>query len=443
MSNLFCFLIFCFVLQVDGVTPAVEKSNDTETDNVKFRCLHEAHSYLLSQSKLRPKKFRWSINDRLIYELSVLAEVVKVGAGEQQIKLDDDTQRVVYLFDQLVIRGENVGEISEVELSIGDFVQKELGGRREMKGDGVAFDLGMFQLPPKDIREVVQLRITSQSPVTINGISLKSSRGISKDYSSVKKHWFEFTAGRNSDLQRTFFLQVRSQDLAQLSSSLGQNSRIFNKLIRPQAMYASEDVNLNAILGDRRVSKLYELLKALDRDQAAKLAREMYVLQFAKFQEVLDRSIVPHYSRHALESKLFLCSEFCTTDEVAEQMKSWKSWHEANLDGRSNQFKYGAGPDFLFFANLKVNVVAKGRGYSIGQANTWLEGVIAPVTDPRSIPVALELSEKWLLTSDSTPNRQDGLARVPFMSYSGPFKNRKDQLRVLDMIDEAIKQESP
>ncbi len=138
-------------------------------------------------------------------------------------------------------------------------------------------------------------------------------------------------------------------------------------------------VPLRAILVDRRVAKLYQLLSEMPRDRAAPLISSVFqekLVEFKRDWEQVEQgnSIERRLGeprRHGLAATLFLCQEFCEEQEFEQHLRSWNDWYQSNRH-TSREFARRAGPDELMVINMYAIALAK-RGVSLSDINLHVQ----------------------------------------------------------------------
>jgi len=189
-------------------------------------------------------------------------------------------------------------------------------------------------------------------------------------------------------------------------------------------------VHINGIIEDRRVARLHELFSGLDAEVAASTAAEYFEQEFSSFQKLHETAdILPERYRHGLESKLFLCSEFCSREQLADLVERWYDWHELASLGKS--YKAGTRPNFLLVANLQLNSLASERGFTLRETNEWMAKQLAPVLPKNGLP---QLKLKPLMASHWTTNRQDILKLVPVFESMRALHSTEGQRLLLHVL---------
>ncbi len=451
MKNLLYLLaiIVTSVCNIQGQqTDAVLALNSSHME-IRIKC----HDLLFNQLKEKfPETFvRDEENPDIVREL-VGFEGKKVVSKkkEEEIRLSDDFSGVARLFDQVLVEGEHLDEMSGAHFLCGDKVFRYKRYGKTKKGlvfrmvpipiartkPGFSGGFGSKKLIAVENKVVMQkigFRFATKSHLIINKISFQSVNGIRADFEEQLKVWNSFPRGK-ADLNLAFYQKTMEYDnVEDLVLSLNENSKLLGRVVVPARMSSVEHINIWGVLADRRVAKLYELLSELDPKQAAEIAERNFELEMARYDATAaETDIIPLMSRHALEAQLFLGSEFCSEKKVIEMLDSWKSWHAERFDKRSFQFKAGAGPDFLFTANIYANLIAKRNNWSIEETNSWLGNTFAKVI-PAGEPLP-SISEHWLYASDWTPNKKDAIQLVPTFDATNPFFGRKRQETALQIL---------
>lgn len=400
-----------------------------------------AHEVLMDFRKKHSEKITMTPGDEDKVLEVIVSDSTAVTENNGKVDLIEEVSDFVKLFDYLVIRGTDLDKIKGAQLVF--------GGRswelRAVRGTDKAVLIRVLSKSKEAEKESeVSVVLNSKGKFFVEHVALRSAAGIDSDVAKMKDHWKFFDVGQ--DLQRSFYDETLDQNYRSLSDSLNQNSEIFNAFLLPARMRAMEQVNIAGILKDRRVSKMHEILSSLDPDVASELAAQGFGDGFADFVKVFSKSDTgPFFSRHAVEAKLFLCSEFCKPQELIQSIDAWNQWYEEEALGRSVQFA-SAKPDFLLLSNLQANSIAKARGFSNKEMNAWMaehvlpvsgnEGLVLNANNPR-VPkeMTFHLGEKPMMAFDSTPNQQDVSKWIPTIESSLPFfKDTKKQSRVLEVL---------
>lgn len=156
--------------------------------------------------------------------------------------------------------------------------------------------------------------------------------------------------------------------VARISESDGENFNLVTSSAMQPSFIGHPWVPLRAILVDRRVAKLYQLLAEMPHDRATTTVSDVYRQKLDDFKRDWEEMIekegnLPEPRRHGLAATLFLCLEFCREREFEQHLHSWISWYQANHH-RSPNFLRRAGPDELMVLNLYAITLAK-RGDSM------------------------------------------------------------------------------
>ena len=105
-------------------------------------------------------------------------------------------------------------------------------------------------------------------------------------------------------------------------------------------------IHLKGVLADRPVSKLYEVMGNLDSSVAAAFSADNFDRELGTFQEKwLNDPFVPIRYNHAVDSHLFLCAAFCSSETVNAKIESWKKWHSENKRDEAQTIESSAGPN--------------------------------------------------------------------------------------------------
>lgn len=363
----------------------------------------------------------WSEDPKRLKEVVVKKECT-VENGEKLI-LDKGSQKISKFFRYLVFQGSGLPEF--------DLKCESCRRQSDLKLHYKNENESVFLLPRRLNPEMpFSLLVSAKAQVKFEKILFRSHRGVDTEFDDLMSYWLTFAKGKYGKIQREFFLKTTERSFEELSTSMSENSQVFRELIAPAQMTSGvEFVNMQGIFMDRRVSKLYEGLE-LFGDNAAAVAEQNFALEFASFCENLtSHSVTPLRMRYAVESHLFLCSEFCTPTSVVEKIDLWQDWYERERKERGFQFKKHGGPDYLFTGNLYANLIMKKENLSIAQMNGRLREILTPVIPSYRKPP--QLKRFVLMASDWTTNRPIGLTEVPVLLPTGSISEEAVQNLVL------------
>jgi len=457
MKILSCMCLFATTLFLpqDLASQQSQKSSAHRFQDVR----KAAHDKLLGiVATLKDDQILWSSDRKRIWEIIVFESEDKNFVNEKsQIELIAGAQDFARLFDQIVFYGEDLQDLAEIQLiNESERMKYEFtllsDGKQLNRSRG--FGVPTFQdeeTKPKTVLAFKMVPIHSSAPTGgrilinfkpksscfIKKVAFRSSRGIDRDFQTLKDYWETFP--ESASLQKLFFERTRNQSIDEINSSLRENSEFFLRIIAPEIMMtaSSEFANINGVFADRRVAKLYSELNAMEPQEASLLAAQNFAREFEAFKEYHnDGDIATMNVRHALDAQLFLCSEFCPAETVLGLIDNWRSWHEDERDSRLYMFGSSAGPDFLFIVNLQVNMIAKQRGFSSRDTNRWMsESVFHFLPDDVSKPA---VSPRWLLSYDWTPHRQDVITMVPVLQKHYTLRTPERQANTLKILRESI-----
>ncbi len=301
----------------------------------------QVHASLFKQLPGETSDIVWDKQGRLKEVVIYKDEVLVRPNSPEKIELKKLPVDQLMLFDYLLIKGESLETVSELKLDYKNGKRKTKPLKRS--SSEIWLKLPSAKLRNNKLKNPV-LEITTEVECEISKISLVSKQGLFKEYVRQKKVWDEFP--EDFFAEELFRTTVLDQNYESLSESLSENSEYFLAVLVPSRMTAGTDMaNLAGVVADRRVSKMHELLSQLDAPIAAALAESDYASQFDEYtSKHRDSDIVPIRHRHALESKLFLCSEFCEASKVLQLVEQWSAWHKEASQGRNFQFRAQAGP---------------------------------------------------------------------------------------------------
>ncbi len=173
-------------------------------------------------------------------------------------------------------------------------------------------------------------------------------------------------------------------------------------------------VNLRAILADRRVARLHELLSQMAPEEASEKLHDEFKSKFEQFKGKWAEAIkfengtILDSERHGLSALLFLVFEFCPESQFDEDCRSWLDWYY-ELQGANVNFTRRACPQPLLVINLHALALIR-RGESIQQinarvANLCEEVECGPLPELKMLPFY-----KW---DDTTRDKSDAIKMIP------------------------------
>ena len=201
-----------------------------------------------------------------------------------------------------------------------------------------------------------------------------------------------------------------------------------------------EQALLNAVLKDRRVSRIYGLVRDLPPDVARGQCRALFQeklktlvgvwKKYAKFyKEATVLNVTPdlYWAQHSVRSAVFLCSVFCTASDVDEIYGQWaedmeQAMEESGVDPVKYQQTVGFPisdvlPDELFALNIFV-IVAHRHNCELRDASGEL---LLP------IPVKMRSFAAWDVRLEGMRDAKGVLeAEIPYISGWGgiPYSER-------------------
>lgn len=404
------------------------------------------HQFLFSVFKTRSPKFVVDPKQpNLVTEVVVFKRTVK-AEKESKLTLVDGSNRVAAFFDLLVVEG--VGLKKEV---VGCTIRLPNASAklRAVKWDDDEIVWAIPKLPMRTQtgkREmVVEITTLQGKDAFISQVLFQSKKGVSKDYSVYQKFLLDLSQVHQPEQYRNTREAVLSSSFEQLSASMGENTFTFVNSIYPAKLTSGQDlVPLNGIVSDRRVSKLYEVLSRMDEAEASKVALKNFDSEFERYKNSWGdekNTLLPANNHHGMESHIFLCSEFCSPEELISKIDSWKSWYEEEKKWRDFQFEVFGVINPVYELNLLANQIGKEKNLSTLELNVWLavntsEIMSAGGTKPPS------LVQKVLPTSDWVPNQVGVLSFIPVLENSGGLVNPKKREKVLQLFKKTLLEEN-
>ncbi len=403
------FLTTLFVVVLFQVPELFARQTEVKSRTEQRR---ESHSYLLKEFVL-DKKCQWNKEKTQLIQVQLHAgDFVMPSDG---YTLPKHTEKVIGLFDLLVLRPlDNIEDIKSVSLlSEGE---KEL----PLKQFAAGSDYLAFYLPRNHPQSPLKISVSAEIEIKLSEIAIRSNRGVDTDFDKQLKRWRTFPKNRFQAVQEAFLLETAKMSFEELNESLNQNSQALRKIIVPARLPSSgPSISLRGILADRRVARIHELLSTLDKNAAGEIAKANFDREFAEFQDVWETGVlVPYQTNHAIESQLFLCSEFCSPATVDGILEKWNKWHEKEQVTKDYQFKTRAAPDFLLTASLQMKMLMRKKGLSLIEANRWVDAVFP---EEFRIVGQPKLNQRWLMASDSTPNRPEPIKSIPMFESGDSF----------------------
>ena len=440
----------------------------SENDNSKT-ILKQAHKSLF-HSFVDGKKCQYSTDKTKLSEV-VIYDVKTRVAKNREFEFPKGTRRVAALFDQIVVRGSNLKGVTA------SFDSQVSGTRlKSMVADSGEFLVlevikfpwtnGIIKENP-DERGVVErehegleksnsllaLRIECPNEIVVEEISLRTSRGLLVDIEAFQKNFQSFQNDRIGKLNEEFYWSTMNKSFDELSESLSDPSEAFDRLVYTHTMAttANRSHPIRGFVNDRRVAKIYENLLRMDRSSAAEVASSLFDGAFLKFNASWDKpGVVPNSAKYSVQAHLFLCSEFCSAEEVIAKIDLWEIWHaERSKEKGQFQFKYTAGLDQVYSMNLYMNLIKRDKSLTLDEMNGLLAAKLGPslqgppsLTDPSfgkggNSPPTLRMID--MASSDSTPQQTYPLASIPDIDFASAIRNpvRKSALRKI-LLDELL-----
>jgi len=415
-------LVAMFAQEKDASSPPNERS---------VEALCQSHNILFGEfCKNNNARIAWSpSDDDVLVELVASSSVTHVD-GRGKVKLLPESVDLSRLFDVVLIRGKNLDGFEEAQL-VRDGRSWKLERMQDKLDEPDEHEVQQqaFRIIEKPTESTVKsdeflLEAKSTAAATIHEVVFKSTLGINRDLDKMRAFW---------PLQ---------QHYVELRKSLGENSHLFNGIVGAR-LGAMERININSVLADRRVSRMYQTLSSMDEELAAAMAATEFEREFQRFK-AMSNGFLPYFSIHALEANLFLCSEFCSRETFVEKLDGWNQWYEELAPTRTLQFGVSK-PDFLFVANLLAYRIAKEKTLSTEQLNEWIFENILPLADKAYSQHRHQPDFPREMRFMLIEKPMQGIAkRVPTIESSLPFfKDSKRQARVLEKMRQELVQEEP
>lgn len=184
--------------------------------------------------------------------------------------------------------------------------------------------------------------------------------------------------------QQLYLDKIRDQGFDELVNAL----KVFHDAFGTFQVYPMRGDMFPAIpwvtaVNDRRVRRLYELLREMPADKASARIAAAWESEYRSYINLCELrafqgdSLVEN--RYALSCLLLLCSEFCDEATVLTMIDEWQQWHSLNLEQGTpptqgiagTQYCNQGGPDPIVVANVYVSCLIK-RHTNIDELNARL-----------------------------------------------------------------------
>lgn len=410
--------------------PPLKKRKTHDTQNQQDR--KSAHQFLFDEF-VTDRKAVFSKDQKFLKELVVYKNTngQLVESGEEFL-LPDGAQRIAGMFDNVILRGENLNGIVGVVLEPYSAHRMRLTHERKQQ---LTTKMRPFPVPRKNLPQI-RLRIECRTPVMIDEIAFASAKGIGREFDLVRKDIAVNPTRSNAfeSADAKFRNETINRSFDDLASSMSENSEAYVRLIVTAGITSNIDsFDFGSVLVDRRVAKLYEELARMDKDVAARRASNSFDAEFSKYKRSWEgTNVLASNHRYGVDALLFLCSEFCPPEEFSNKVERWSDWFDKTT-GKGAQFEFSGGADFLMVSNLYANIIVKQRQLSIPEANALLANVIGPITKSRS----LVLEGGALLSSDWTSDQIDVAALIP-VSRVYPTRKKEVQKQILNALRQEL-----
>ncbi len=380
---------------------------------------HKAEHEILLKDFIKEKKCQWNKSRDKLFEVQLLSGKLDI---ENELALPEGTGKAMAFFDGLVLRSETgIKSIEAVELL------DDHGKRIKLDQLGSNETTLVFLLPQKlDRNSPLRLAVFAKEKTELSNVSIRSKSGVFKDFAKLKKWWLTFS--KSSDLQLRFLEDTANMSLGELLTALGENSEASVRFIAPATLPTSggNTISMWGILADRRISRIHDLLSALEPEVAETLARGNFDKQFNLFTDYFDEnfyhSSVPVALLHAMDSSLFLCSEFCSPEEFQGLVDKWQLWHveTLGLTREGKPFTSASQLSPMLLGSLKASIFMREKGLTVEEAQAWLRDSLPDHLKPGSITTP-RLRANWMMSWDSTPNRPIPLKAFPVFESEYQF----------------------
>jgi hypothetical protein len=129
------------------------------------------------------------------------------------------------------------------------------------------------------------------------------------------------------------------------------------------------------VISDRRVARLFEILKNDRPEAAGRRAARLFddKLRSAgeRWQAAAPRNaMVDPTAMHAVAAALFLCAHFCDLQTLQQKATAWTEWFDS-FEPKSGDFREYARPDWMFLTNCRLNGLER-AGQSRDELNNRL-----------------------------------------------------------------------
>ncbi len=309
-------LISIFVFASVGTLASADEQPVSVHDRLDAH--KDGHKFLF-EDFIKKKKCLWNKSKDRLFEIRLLSGEFDI---EQDIELPDGTNKAMQFFDRLVLRSESGFEgVESVELL------DDKGKRKKLRRFGTNETSMVLWLPRKlDRSGPLFLVVSSHEKIELSEVAIRSKSGVLRDFEKLKEWWLTFPNSK-TDLQLKFIEDTAKLGLDELFDALRHNSEASVRLLVPASLPSSggEHISMFGILADRRVSRIHELLSALEPEVAETITKENFDSQFELFSgHFTTTNSAPYPILHAMDTSLFLCSEFCSPEDFQGFVNKWQ-----------------------------------------------------------------------------------------------------------------------
>ncbi len=225
---------------------------------------------------------------------------------------------------------------------------------------------------------------------------------------------------------RLFIETTATRDFDQLIEAISKHDGENGALARASAMQGSfigsGSVPFRAVLADRRVAKLHELLAAMPRAEASHRISRAFAdkcnLYSAEWDKALEENtgIVFSEPQQGMNAALFLCLEFCDDVEFDRLLQQWAGWCKSNVKCRQVEEHRSAGlppgPDEQMIINLYAVALHK-KGIALEDLNLQVRQLCDEAGIGRLPDLEMRPFYKWNTVGQMRNDPANVLAEYP------------------------------
>ena len=332
---------------------------DVQRERTKQRS--EMHAFLFDEF-IPGREFFLSDDEKSLSQV-LLQKFDGEPKREQSVKLNVGFRKICSMFDRVVMETGELQNIPAVELVTRDQVLSldlDLDSQRAVGRGRRAFRMPSFPVNKMD-RGLFELRVRSREPITLGKVRLLATKPIEKEFEQYNKRMLDGA-------------DQKFETYADVANSLGVHSDPKEIPVMASMMSGGvEVIQMLGVLANPKTSMMYEILSRMDQESASALARKHFDIEFKRYCEAFeDSTLLPTRMMNGMRVHLFLCSEFCTSEELVIRVRKWVQWHQNHKQISNFQFKHAAGPDYAMLVNLYANKIAKQHELSDGELRGWL-----------------------------------------------------------------------